>query len=112
MAQTTKVVTGEGETVPLYLGHKWVSMYQSCDGGYLSSTGRIIINRGELKCLERNLYQCHFMPHMSHVEDAEAKHELNLGLRDVKLENKCLSLWLGQTRKGDNVMAGGALTAM
>jgi len=26
------------------------------DGGCLSSTGRIIIDRGELKCLERNLY--------------------------------------------------------
>jgi len=52
------------------------------------------------------------MPHTSHVEDTEAKHELNLGLCDVKLENKCLSLWLGQTRKGANVTAGEALTAM
>jgi hypothetical protein len=78
----------------------------------LSSSGRIIIDRGELKCLERNLYQCLFMPHTSHVEDTEAKHELNLGLCDVKLENKCLSLWLGQTRKGANVMTRGALTAM
>jgi len=32
------------------------------------------------------------MPHTSHVEDAEAKHELNLGLCGVKLANKCLSL--------------------
>jgi len=78
----------------------------------LSSTGRIIIDRGDLKCLERNLYYCPFMPHTSHVEDTEAKHELNLGLCDVKLENKCLSLWLGQTRKGANVTAGEALTAM
>jgi hypothetical protein len=78
----------------------------------MSSTGRIVIDRGKFKCLERNLYQCHFMPHMPHVEDTEAKRELNLGLCDVKLQNKCLSLWLGQTGKGANAMTGEALTAM
>jgi hypothetical protein len=41
----------------------------------LSSTGKIIIDRVKLKCLERILYQCHFMPHTSRVEDNEAKHE-------------------------------------
>jgi hypothetical protein len=82
------------------------------DGGCLSSTGRIIIVRGELKCLERNLYQCKLMPHTSLVEDTEAKHELNLGLCDVKLEKKCLSLWLGQTRKGAYVMAEELVPAM
>jgi len=96
VAQTTKVVTGEGGTVPLYLGHEWVS----CTGhGWwiFVEHSRIIIERGELKCLERNLCQCHFMPYTSHVEDTEAKHELKLGLCYVKLENKCLSLWLGQS---------------
>jgi hypothetical protein len=52
------------------------------------------------------------MPHTSLVEDTEAKHELNLGLCDVNLENKCLSLWLGQTRKGAYVMAEELVPAM
>jgi hypothetical protein len=55
---------------------------------------------------------CHFMHHMSHVDDTGIKRGLNLGLHDVKLENKCLKLWHSQARNGGKVMAGGALSAL
>jgi hypothetical protein len=66
--------------VPWYLGRKWA--HCSSPGSLMKEWifGAIIIGRGKLKYSKKNLYQCHLIPHKSHV----VCDGINPGLRNQK----------------------------